>query len=76
MIVPSAAFLNPQHCGGLRVFRLEPGFHFAASVRRAEPLRYDAFEAQLAGVLEDSAAVTGYVLACWVFMRRLGAAFA
>ena len=32
------AFLHAQPRRGLRVFRLEPGFHFAAAVRRFDPI--------------------------------------
>ena len=58
-----AAFLHAQPRGGLRIFCLEPGLDFAAAIRRIDPLRHDAFEAELAGVLEDGAAVAGQVLA-------------
>ena len=58
-----SAFLHAQPRGGLRVFRLEPGFHFAASVRRVDALRHDAFEAELAGVLENVSAVAAHVFA-------------
>ena len=58
-----AAFLHAQHCSGLRVFRLEPVFHLAASIGRLDALGHDAFESQPAGVLEDATPVAGQVLA-------------
>src|SRR5215472_18197213 len=40
-----------------RVLDLEPVIDPAGAVRRAEPLRHDAFAAERAGMLEDDSAV-------------------
>src|SRR5258705_12265039 len=50
------------HCWRVRVLELEPIRRAPGAVGRAEPLRYDAFEAHLAGVPEYALAIVGEVL--------------
>ena len=56
---PSSApilFRFPLHRRRVRVFHLEPVLRAPGDVARAQPLRHDAFEAHLAGVLEHNIA--------------------
>ena len=58
-----AALLHAQPRGRLRIFHLEPRLNLAASIRRVDALRDDAFQSHPAGVLENVSAVAAEVFA-------------
>src|SRR5262249_22340115 len=61
--LPPPIFLRlALHCWRGRVLELEPVGRWARTVARAEPLRHDALEAELAGVAKDHVARLGDVL--------------
>jgi hypothetical protein len=54
---PPILLCLPLHCGRIRILALDPIRRSAGTISRISPLRYDAFQANLAGVLEYERAV-------------------
>ena len=62
VLVPARTYTSPTTLPGILVLHLDPAFGQASAIGQIELLAHDAFQPELAGVVEDHGAVGFRVL--------------